>query len=86
MRLLALAGITGLLSMTLTAPAQASGVPEQWFSGSFVAQVDVRAVDVNGDGLDDLVSFNTFSLGDRASSRNRTGAWEPSTAAVSAAG
>lgn len=65
MRLLALAGITGLLSMTLTAPAQASGVPEQWFSGSFVAQVDVRAVDVNGDGFDDLVSFNTFSLGCR---------------------
>ncbi|QRP50310.1 VCBS repeat-containing protein [Amycolatopsis sp. FDAARGOS 1241] len=59
MRALVLAGVTGLLSMTLTTPALASGVPEQWSTGPFTAQVAVRAGDVNGDGKDDVVSFTT---------------------------
>lgn len=63
MRILGVAGIAGLLSMTVTAPA--SAVAEQWFAGTYFAQVAVRAADVNGDGRDDLVSFNTFSLGCR---------------------
>lgn len=61
MRILAMAGLTGLLSITLTAPAQASGVLEQWSAGPFTAQISVVAADANGDGADDLISFNTFS-------------------------
>ena len=60
MRILGMAGLTGLLSMTLTAPAQASGVLEQWSAGPFTAQISVVAADANGDGADDLISFNTF--------------------------
>lgn len=47
--------------MTLTAPAQASAVLEQWSPGPFTAHISVVAGDVNGDGADDLVSFNTFN-------------------------
>lgn len=61
MRILRIAGLTGLLSMMLTAPAQASGVEEQWSAGPFTAQISVVAADVNGDGADDLISFNTFN-------------------------
>lgn len=60
MRILRIIGLAGLLSMTLTAPAQAAGVVEQWSPGPYTAQISVAAGDVNGDGLDDLVSFNTF--------------------------
>lgn len=62
MRIPRIAGLTVLLSMTLTAPAHASAVLEQWSAGPFTAQVSVVAGDVNGDGADDLVSFNTFNL------------------------
>ncbi|MET7993562.1 VCBS repeat-containing protein [Amycolatopsis sp. NPDC005232] len=60
MRALVMAGIAGLLPLTLTTPAVASGVPEQWSTGPFTAQVAVRAGDVNGDGKDDLAGFNAF--------------------------
>lgn len=61
MRILRIAALTGLLSLLLAAPpAQASPVLEQW-SGSFTAHISVLSGDVNGDGRDDLVSFNTFS-------------------------
>jgi FG-GAP-like repeat len=60
MRILRIAGLTGLLSLTLTVPARAAGVVEQW-SGPYTAQISVAAGDVNGDGLDDIVSFNTFN-------------------------
>lgn len=65
MRLLALAGLTGLLSVTLTAPAQATGTPELWFTGFFEAHIAIEAGDVDGDGFDDLVSFNNFQFGNR---------------------
>lgn len=65
MRLLAIAGLTGLLSMTLTAPAQATATPELWFSGFFEAHLSIEAGDVDGDGLDDLVSFNNYQFGNR---------------------
>ncbi|MEV6903982.1 VCBS repeat-containing protein [Amycolatopsis sp. NPDC051372] len=55
-----MAGVAGLLSLTVTAPAEASGVPELWSTGPFTAQIAVRAGDVNGDGKDDLAGFNTF--------------------------
>ncbi|MFI5613417.1 FG-GAP repeat domain-containing protein [Amycolatopsis sp. NPDC051903] len=55
MRALVMAGVTGLLPLTLTTPA--SGEPEQWSTEPFAAQVAVRTGDVNGDGKDDLVSF-----------------------------
>lgn len=65
MRLLAIAGLTGLLSTMLTAPAQATATPELWFTGRFDAQLSIQAGDVDGDGDDDLVSFNTWLLGNR---------------------
>jgi hypothetical protein len=65
MRLLAIAGLTGLLSMTLTAPAEASGTPELWFTGFFEAHLSIEAGDVDGDGDDDLVSFNNYQFGNR---------------------
>jgi hypothetical protein len=65
MRLIAIAGLTGLLSMTLTAPAQASGTPELWFTGFFEAHISIEAGDVDGDGDDDLVSFNNYQFGNR---------------------
>lgn len=65
MRLLALAGLTGLLSMTITAPAQATGTPELWFTGLFEAHISIEAGDVDADGDDDLVSFNNFQFGNR---------------------
>ncbi len=65
MRLLGIAGLTGLLSMTLTAPAQASTTPELWFSGFFEAHISIEAGDVDGDGNDDLVSFNNYQFGNR---------------------
>jgi hypothetical protein len=64
-RLLAVAGLTGLLCTTLSAPAQASPVQELWFSGSFTAQLSITSGDVNGDGTDDLVSFNLSGVGNR---------------------
>jgi hypothetical protein len=64
-RILALVGSTGLLSMTLVAPANATGAPEVWSSGTFTVQVSVAAADVNGDGYDDLVSTNLFESGNR---------------------
>lgn len=64
-RLLGVAGLTGLLCMALSAPAQASPVQELWFSGSFTAQLSITSGDVNGDGTDDLVSFNLSGVGNR---------------------
>lgn len=64
-RILGVAGLTGLLCMTLSAPAQASPVQELWFSGSFTAQLSITSGDVNGDGTDDLVSFNLSGVGNR---------------------
>ncbi|KAA9156972.1 VCBS repeat-containing protein [Amycolatopsis acidicola] len=64
MRALALTGAAGLLSLTmLAAPAEATGVLEQWSTGPFTAQVAVMAGDVNGDGKDDLVSYNSYLVG-----------------------
>jgi hypothetical protein len=66
MRILALVSLVVVLATTFTAPAQAtSGVPEQWSAGPFTAQLQVVAGDVNGDGLDDIVSFNTYLFGCR---------------------
>lgn len=65
MRLLGIAGITGLLSLTLTAPAQATPAPELWSTNLFTAHLAIRSGDVNGDGKDDLVSFNLYSFGNR---------------------
>jgi FG-GAP-like repeat len=41
------------------------GLPEQWSSSYFLAQVTVVAADVDADHDDDLISFNTYSLGNR---------------------
>jgi hypothetical protein len=65
MRLLGIAGITGLLSLTLTSPAQATLAPELWSTNTFTAQLAIRSGDVDGDGRDDLVSFNLFHVGSR---------------------
>lgn len=76
MRLLGIAGVTGLLSMTLTAPAQAAGMPELWSTSLFTAHLSIVAGDVNGDGTDDLVSFNLYRFGNRVMLSNGS-AFEP---------
>lgn len=65
MRLLGMAGITGLLSMTMTVPAAACPAPEVWSTSLFTAQLSITSGDVNGDGADDLVSFNLHGFGNR---------------------
>lgn len=66
MRVLGIAAVAGLLSMTLTTPAQAvGGTPELWHTGLFEAHISIVAGDVNGDGLDDLFSFNNYQFGNR---------------------
>lgn len=64
-RLLGAVGLTGLLCTTLTAPARAAAVEEPWFDGTFTLQRTVVAGDVNGDGRDDIVSFNLHRFGNR---------------------
>lgn len=76
MRLLGIAGMTGLLSMTLAAPAQACAAPELWSTSLFTAQLSITAGDVNGDGEDDLVSFNLHGVGNRVMLSNGS-AFEP---------
>jgi hypothetical protein len=65
MRILGMAGLVGLLCTTLTAPADAAVVVEQWSTGPFTAQLAIVAGDVNGDGKDDIVSYNTYLYGNR---------------------
>jgi len=76
MRLLGIIGVTGLLSLTLTAPAQASGVLELWATSPFTAHHTITSGDVNGDGKDDLVSFNIYQFGNRVMLSNGS-AFEP---------
>lgn len=72
-RLLGAVALTGLLCTTLTAPARASAVEELWFDGTFTLQRKVVAGDVNGDGLDDIVSFNLYRFGNRVLLSNGSG-------------
>ncbi len=65
MRILGTLGLVGLLCTTVTAPAHASVVVEQWSAGPFTAQLAVVAGDVDGDGKDDIVSYNTYLYGNR---------------------
>jgi hypothetical protein len=65
MRILPMGVLVVLLSTAFAVPAQAAGVPELWSSGPFTAQLQVVAGDVNGDGSDDIVSYNTYLYGNR---------------------
>jgi VCBS repeat protein len=70
---LGVVAITSLLGMTISAPAEASVVDELWFNGTFTLQRQVVAGDVNGDGLDDIVSFNLHRFGNRVLLSNGSG-------------
>ncbi|WP_168214085.1 FG-GAP repeat domain-containing protein [Prauserella flavalba] len=55
--------MAGLLSLAPTRPAAASGVVQQWWTGTVLPGVEVMVGDVTGDGKEDLVTSNPNSYG-----------------------